>query len=112
MKGISMQEYLRDKRTLRVEAFNPIRSEVLSLLKLEDVLFSINDPKAVVLGIQLCHISSLEPSILSDGLPGHIRLLVIAKEDLRTSQPNLPPWAWMSLLINVFRSVLHFRDIG
>ncbi len=106
-----MQENLGNERTLRVKAFDPIGREVLSLLKLEDVLFPVDDPKAVGLGVKCPHVSGLEPPVRSDGLPSHVGLLIVSQENLRAPQPNLPSRKRVSILVDVLRSVLHFRDV-
>lgn len=77
----------------------------------EDVLFSVDDLEAVGLRMEFGNVSSFEPSILSDGLSGHIRLFVVAHEDLRTSQPDLSSRTGLSLLVHVLGGVLHLGDI-
>lgn len=59
MERISVEEDLGDEGALGIEAFNPVRGQVLSLLQFEDVFFSVDDLKAVSLGVELGNISRL-----------------------------------------------------
>jgi hypothetical protein len=65
LMGVSMQEYLREKPTDEVFVFNPIRSQVLSLLQFEDIFASVDDAESVAVELHLGNISRSKPAISS-----------------------------------------------
>jgi hypothetical protein len=77
-------------RIFRVSVLNLLRCDVFPLLQLENILLTVDDLEGIGMGHYLNDIPRLEPSIRSNGLSSLIRLLVIAKKNMRTSHPQLP----------------------
>lgn len=95
------KEFRRHQSLLAVDILNFIRSNILSLLKFEDIFFSVDDFNGVRSGHHLSHISSFQPPIGCDRLLSHVGLFVVAQEDLGTSNPNLAPWTYVPMLIMI-----------
>ncbi len=105
-----MQKYLLDKPTFHVHSLNNIGSHVLTLLQLEHILLSINDPNGQIRS-NLSNIASMEPSITSNHLFCCLRHLVITLENLRPTNAQFSTRSRIALAVLIRSSVFHLRDI-
>lgn len=72
-----------DKRTIDISVLELLRSNVLTLGKLEQVLLSVNNLDSMVL-MDLSNISCVEPAILIQNLLSLDGVFVISREDTRS----------------------------
>ena len=109
--GVSVDEDFSQFVSLHIDVFHLFSSHVLTLLQLEDILLSVDDAQSPGLSAHRSHITSFQPSISSDGLPGLLLIVVVAQEDTWPSRPNFTPRCGKSILINISRQIVHFWDI-
>ena len=89
-----MQKDLADKIRFKVDVLDFVWSDVLALLQLENVLFSVNNLESSALIHNLNHISSLKPSLGIYRFLSYVWQLVIAFAYLWSSNPEFPSWQW------------------
>ena len=87
-EGVTVDEDLGDLRDLRVNVFELLWGNVLSLRELEDVLRSICDLDGTV-GEDDTDIARVDPAVLREGLLGATRVLEITLELVGTLELNL-----------------------
>ena len=63
-------------------------------------------------GYDHSNVPRLEPAVLGEGLLGLLLVLVVAWDDIASSDPDLSSWRWPSLLVLVSREVLHLWHIN
>ena len=107
-----MEENFVNVLAFSVKSFDLFGSNVLSLLKLENVFLSINNFQTSGFRMQLSDITSLEPSIFSQGLFGLGLILVVSHEDTSSSKPDFSSGRRSSLFVLVGTQVLHFWDVS
>lgn len=94
-----------DSGDLRVDLFDLLRGDVLSLRQLEDVLGSVDDLEGSV-GQQLTDVSTVHESVLVDALVSLGLVLVVAQENGMSSQADLSSW------VGVSGKIFHFWDVN
>ena len=88
LEGVSVDEDGVDSGDLRVDLFDLLRSDVLSLCQLEDVLGSVDDLEGSV-GQQLTDVSTVHESVLVDALVSLGLVLVVSETYGMTSDADL-----------------------
>lgn len=112
MEGLSMQKCFGNEVTFKIDVLHFVGSNIFSLLKLEDVLLSVDNLEVKTVWKDLPNITCFKPTILSDSIFRCFFHFVIAKEDLRASDPNLSSGRRTSLFILILSSIFHFRNIA
>lgn len=80
-----MHKHLGNELAPKVKVLYFIRSHILSLRQLEDVLSSVNEFEREGLGVDFNNVTCFQPAIRSYGLFGQLLLFVIAHEDIAAS---------------------------
>ena len=80
LQGVTVNERLSDELAPGIDILNFLRSQILSLLKLEDIFFSVNYLQGTVRK-NCSDISGVVPTALVDCLFGGFRIFEVAFED-------------------------------
>lgn len=88
LSGLAMDEYFSQFIALHIGILHLFSSYILTLLQLEDVLFSVDDAQCPCLGTECSHITRLQPSVGSECLFCLGLISKVSHEDTRPSYPN------------------------
>ena len=105
MKGVSVDEDLRDQGSLHVDVLQLLWCNVLSLGELEDVLGAVDD-LYVSVWEEAGNVARVYPAILCEGLCSPFWVLVVSLK--RAGSPELKLASWIRL---IGRCVVHLRDV-
>jgi hypothetical protein len=112
LKGITINKDLSDVSRLAELLFNLVRSNILALSKLENVLLSVNNFKSTV-GKEHSNVAGVHPTFSVNCLTGLVRLAEITFEVVVTLVANFTTGhrgACSRILI--LASIVHFGDIN
>ena len=101
MKGVSVNENLSDVGRLAQLLLNLVRSDVLTLGKLENVLLTIYDLKGTV-GKEGTDVTGVNPTLGINGLLGLFWMTEITLEVVVTLVANLASRSRVSIFILIF----------
>jgi hypothetical protein len=96
---------------VQVIVLDSIWGQVLSLLQFKDILLPVDDSETHVFGVELADVSSPQPSVRPERLLCYLRQLIVARNHLRTTVQYLASRTQSTVLINIFRRVLHLGNI-
>jgi hypothetical protein len=111
LERVPVNEDLCYKRRLCYLGFNFVWNNILSLWKLEDILFTINNFQTSSLS-ELTYISCVNPTFAVDSRLCNLRLSVVPLETVVASVAHLTSRSWSPLMVSIFRSIVHFRNIN
>ena len=75
---------------MSIDILNLLRGHILALRQLEDVLLPIDDDELPLRRPQ-ANVTAHQPSLLVDGLPRLLLVLVVSHKDVRSTDPDLAP---------------------
>jgi hypothetical protein len=97
--------------SLEVGVFNLLGCDVLSLLKLEDVLLSIDDAHGFCLRVESSDIAGFQPAVFGQGLLSLDLIVIVAQEDSRPTRPKLSSGICLALFIFIGGEIAHLGNI-
>ena len=106
-----MKVHLRNLFPFEIDRLNFLSGDVLTMLKLKDILLAIYYFQGSSSRQQAPDIATVKPTILIDSLLGLVSILIVTQENARPTNANLSSRAQPPLCINILVSVVHLRDI-
>lgn len=109
--GVPINEHVLDfSIESLIDNLKLLRSNILSLRELKNVLLSINQFQFIRPRNNLNNVASFEPSIISKSLLGLLRKLKVSLDDIYPLDPKLSSWG-QSPIDSILMTVAHLRNV-
>jgi hypothetical protein len=111
LKGITINKDLSDVSRLAELLFNLVRSNILALSKLENILLSVNDLKCTI-SKEDTNITSVNPTFFIDAILSLFWLTEIALEVVVALIADLSSGGRTAVFVLILGGVVHVRDVN